>query len=472
MITTLTKASYNDLKAQANAKRLGYFYDLDETYIYFEVYEYSGESGGMYEYYRYNYTWGNGILSVDTETKSEVVKNTGYTVKESSVEKRLSLLEKILSNFGGTNKETKREILKQFDQEKMQVLEPLYIAGGEVDGHGDAYKDPVKGPEQLVKALLEGKERGCLQYSIGHLCKTKTFEVSDAFVVKGEVELDNGVIIPENQPVAVIKFKNKAAFQDRINGQLSGLSIGALGKAELIKELDELLMDTKEPKRLLSEFIFTHKAAHLAYTLPIQGGAASLKNEMYSIVKSKLTLKDVIKEYLERYDEEFTELDKAKFKTLIEFGEETAPSTSALSEAQDAGVDKQTVNKGQDEMSETEKLELAELRKERKALKIEKNLNKYPLLEETKESLALALADLENHSAVTKAIDELVASYTTQITTLETEKETLTKSKAVGDNGLLAELEKEKGQNSAEPQKTSMSLGESVTKAVNARLSK
>ena len=370
-------------------------------------------------------------------------------------EKVLSIIDKLLSNFGGSNREVEYKIpsqlVKKFDSERMEILEPAYIAGDEVDGHGDAYEDPVEGPKQLVEAIKAGIESKTLQYSIGHIHKTKTFEITEAWVNDEELTLDDGTVIPANQPLVITKFHNEKAYNDRVEGKLTGLSMGALGSAKLIKDLLADLKASEKPKRLLSNFILTHKAAHFAYTLPAQGGAASLKNDPYMIIKSNSKLQDELEELIAKYGEEFTELDKAKF--LAGSVDKTAPSTSAEVEALDAGVDNETVNKGQD-MSVENDPKYIELLNIVKSQQIEKQVAKLGLSDEQSEKLAKALVSLEDSelSVVVETIKavnaEAEAKVAAAVEAKEAELAEVTKAQETAvkeENPLAAELKKEQG---------------------------
>lgn len=382
----------------------------------------------------------------------------------------VTLLEKLLSKFGGSDREVEvkqsDKLIKQFNADKMEIVEPLYIAGGEVDGHGDAYKDPVEGPKQLVKALQEGQKAGTLQYSLFHKHKTKVFEITKSWVNEEEAVLEDGTKVPANQPLVITKFHNEKAYNARVDGRLTGLSIGALGSVDMVKGLFDEMQASEEPTRLLSNFIMTHKAAHVAYTSPSQGGAASLKNEPFEIMKSKIVLDDEQKELLEEFDEELTELEKAKLKASEV--DSKAPSTSAEAEAQDAGVDNQTVNKGQD-MSDELKQEIAELKKQLAAEKLEKSLAKYSLADEEASSLASALVELDEsqREAVTKALDSVVAAGVAKVEALEAEKAELSKSLENApkeENELLKKLEGEEGQESpVEPKAPTGTIAQRVS---------
>ena len=341
------------------------------------------------------------------------------------------------------------EVLKQFDKEEMTVVEPLFIAGGEVDGQGDGYKDDVEGPKQLVKALVEGLEAGVVQSSWFHKGKTKSFTILKAWVTEKEETLDNGVVIPANQPIVITKFSNKSAYKARVEGRLGGLSIGALGSAEILKGLMEDLKITKTPSRLLSDFILTHKGAHVAYTSWSQGGAASEKNEPFMIVKSKeqVILSKEEQDLYDEFGEDLTPLEKAKKLAEAKEVEATAPSTSDT-EAQDAGVDNQNLNKGQ-EMSEHEEV-IRALQLEVKAGKIEKSLAAYSFSSEVSEGLAMAMAKLKDASVITKALDEVKAAKEAELAELSKAIEVAKEEKVAAEASELEKaLTEEKGK--AEP---------------------
>ena len=331
----------------------------------------------------------------------------------------------------------------------MTVVEPLFIAGGEVDGQGDGYKDDVEGPKQLVKALVEGLEAGVVQSSWFHKGKTKSFTILKAWVTEKEETLDNGVVIPANQPIVITKFSNKSAYKARVEGRLGGLSIGALGSAEILKGLMEDLKITKTPSRLLSDFILTHKGAHVAYTSWSQGGAASEKNEPFMIVKSKeqVILSKEEQDLYDEFGEDLTPLEKAKKLAEAKEVEATAPSTSDT-EAQDAGVDNQNLNKGQ-EMSEHEEV-IRALQLEVKAGKIEKSLAAYSFSSEVSEGLAMAMAKLKDASVITKALDEVKAAKEAELAELSKAIEVAKEEKVAAEASELEKaLTEEKGK--AEP---------------------
>lgn len=377
-------------------------------------------------------------------------------------------LSKILSKISKAKVNKTLQYYENHKEEDLTTLEPIYSAYGEVDGHGDTYKDP-EGPYQLTKALMQGKNKGTLQYSLYHTHKTKLFEMVDAWVNEEDYDLGDGRIIKKGMPVGIFKHKTQAMYDARVSGKLQGLSIGALGRAELVKDLLAQLRMSDSPLRLLSDFIFTHKAAHIAFTSKSQGGAASGHNEHFNIMKSSKLLDEEQAKILEELGEEFLELDKSQITGEVEPESKTAPSTS-VEEALDAGVDNETVNKGQDEMSVELQNKLAELEKKLLAKDIKETLVKYSFDSELSETVSLALAEVgeAERALFVKALDAVVVAGEAKVAAVEAEKEALSKSvadleKSAGKTPLEVEMNKELG--SADAQDRSEPTEEEINKA-------
>jgi len=365
------------------------------------------------------------------------IENEDNAVEQESEDSRLErMLEKVLSKFLPMAKQ--ENIIKQFDEETWTVVEPLYIAYGEVDGHGDTYKNP-EAVHQLVKALNEANEAGTLQPSLFHLHKTKLFTIGNAYVNEKPAFLGDHKI-PALQPLVEIVFKSQKAFEARKEGKLAGLSIGALGTTEFVKSLlDDIEKAERKPTRLISSFSFAHKGAHLAYTDWSVGGAASLKNEVY-LVKSAVStpVNKEQEDLLKDLEEEFVPLDKK----LFDSADEAAPSTSDKQEeaVNNAGVDKENLTKGNEsDMSEELQKEIAALKKQLKAEKLDKSLGKYELDAEVSESLSKALVELsdEDSASVLKALDAVI---------------TASEAKVVAETEAKAELEKQLEEATKAPQ--------------------
>lgn len=366
-----------------------------------------------------------------------MTENTDKTLL-STIEAKLDSL---LSKFGPTTDTPPQKplcnVIKQFNPDELKVIEPLYIAGGSVDGHRDAYKDPVKGPQKLVKAIAEGRKANTLQYSLFHNHKTKGFEIIDEWVNVEEAVLEDGTVVPANMPLGLIKFNNEALYNMRVEGRIGGLSMGAKGLVEVVgdKDYSKLLTSidsSKTPLRVISDFIFTHKAAHYAYTSWDQGGAASNLNEPIAIMKSKDKLTQKEQDILDEIKEEYEELDKAK--ALPDPTVETAPSTSDT-EALDAGVDNQTINKGQ-QMSVEQSPEYQMIVKKLVAMEVKEDLLPFKLEKSIASEASLALAELsvEHRSSIFKAFEAMKASSDEKDGVIEGLQGDLTKSLSTPTN--------------------------------------
>ena len=454
----LSKQTYNDIRSQIENKLDGYVYDLDDQYAYFSKGEWEDDRYTS-KTYRIPYNVSGGVVSLEEDSTEEVVKNTEYTPV-------IKVIEKLSSYFGSSNVEV--PIIKQFDEKNNTVIEPLYIAYGEVDGHGDTYKDE-DAVHQLVKEFNDHKDT--MQKAISHRHKTDCFDIVKAWVIEEESMLGDQKV-PRLQPVVELKYSDKA-FELRKEGKLLGPSIGCSAKeAELIKSLlDEIKSEGKsavEAKRTLAGFDFSKKFSHLSLTTPSGGGPASLKEWMVVLEKG-MQLNKEDSQLLEELEEEFTPLEK-KLKADGGDSKETAPSTPVDAGAQDAGVDNKTVNKGQDEMSEALQKEIAELKKQLEAERVEKDLSKYSLEKEVSTELSKALVELsEDHrDAVIKSLDAVVAAGEAKAEELSKEKEEVAaelekaKEGTQEDNELAKQLADEKGHPEIEKSQGEKTFGERV----------
>lgn len=364
-------------------------------------------------------------------------------IKEDEVKKELGVIKSMLSKLLG-----KTEIIKQFNDKTYEVIEPLYSPFGKVDGHGDTYKDE-NGPFELVKSF--NKYKDSIQKAINHDHKTDCFDIVEAWVNEKPTSLDDGTQISGLQPMVKLKYTEKA-YKARREGRLLGPSIGCSAwTQEVVKSLSDEFK--KDPKRFLSEFDFSQKRHHLSLTTESVGGPASGENWFIDLSKAMKDPNDLA--LLEDLGEEYTELEK---KQAV-YNQEKAPSTSEPLEAQDAGVDNKTLNKGNtNDMSETvNKAEydavlkrLAELEAKEKVAEVEKSLASYEFEEEIQKGLAGVLVAVENKEAITKALDSLVA----RVESVKSEKEELAKSLEGKEVKEPTELEKamaeEEGETSSE----------------------
>ncbi|MCP3683198.1 MAG: hypothetical protein GY861_10960 [bacterium] len=128
------------------------------------------------------------------------------------------------------------ELVKQFDEEEMVAIEPLYINVGDVDAHGDGISD-----EELDK-LIDNFNKNIKNISgnIHHTYMTDGFYPVKAYRMPMDVYIGDTtnphsmVKIPEGQPVVKVQFRDnvigKELWEKRKCGTLRGVSIGAKGK--------------------------------------------------------------------------------------------------------------------------------------------------------------------------------------------------------------------------------------------------
>lgn len=350
-----------------------------------------------------------------TETKAEiseegveVIRTTDFKEVEKSLDEPIteSKLMKVLDKFfGGSKREDTIQVVKQFgtEGEPMFAVEPLYIAPGEVDGHGDTMN--LEDITEMVDSLNKANEEGRLQSGLFHKHKTDAWRLDKAWVNPVQCMIGDQVV-PEGQPIAKTLFTNKTAFQMRIDGDISGLSIGARarGSVDLTKDLSDIQSQPEATRQLVGvNFDWDHP--ELTYTSPSQGGAASLKNEAYEINKAKkATIDDLDEEQaniLKDIGEEFVSLEK-------HLGVDNNQTPSSSAEAK-VGEDNQ-VNKGTN-MTDVTREEFEALQKALAVSEAVNALSGYGFEADINKAVAGAIAglDAEGQEAVTKAFDALVA---------------------------------------------------------------
>ena len=199
-----------------------YLLDFDEEFVYFELYD-----GFSYISWRVSYIF-SGTSATFGEDLEHVVALTEWKVvtdeEPSEIEKTMT---KLLNKFFGSVKGKDTPVIKQFDEEEMIAIEPLYICAGDVDEHGDTIS--LEETHNMIKSFNEANASGLLQTSLFHSHKTQSYEVIKAWV--NEVDCTIGdTLVREGQPIAKIHFLNEEAWELRKNGDLMGLSIGARAK--------------------------------------------------------------------------------------------------------------------------------------------------------------------------------------------------------------------------------------------------
>ena len=113
----------------------GWVMDFDQSYVYFETWDKEEEK---YCCYKSAYTFSESGMEI-SEDKSRVIRLTEFkdvikTESEEDEEMEKSFESKILNVlnkfFGGSQRDV--QVIKQFDDEEMVAIEPLYIAPNDI----------------------------------------------------------------------------------------------------------------------------------------------------------------------------------------------------------------------------------------------------------------------------------------------------------------------------------------------------
>lgn len=208
--------------------RWGWMKDADESYVYVE---YGSEC------YRIPYTMTEQGLVTLGETKERVVQESTFSVVEepedSLVAKILKGIESVIGSRPGI-RVTKSDalVIKQFDEDEMVAIEPMYIAPfdttGEIDGHDDAIDEAEI--RKMVDNFNINLEKGNIKSNIDHTEETDKFSVLKAWVNECDCYIGES-FVPEGQPIVKTKFHDKELWEQRKSGELMGVSIGAKATA-------------------------------------------------------------------------------------------------------------------------------------------------------------------------------------------------------------------------------------------------
>lgn len=410
MTDSINKATVGDVRSMlSDAVSQGWVvdFDLDDNYVYIEKYMPEME---RYKTFKHSFTRTETSVMID-EDGVEVIRTTDYkdVMESEDMPVTRSFLTKMLDKHFGGSKTKDSHIVKQFgtEGEPMYAIEPLYIAPGEVDGHGDTMVE--KDIESMVSSLNKANEEDRLQSGLFHKHKTDTWQLEKAWVNPVECTIGDQ-LVPAGQPIAKTLFTNAKAFEMRVNGEISGLSIGARYKesVDLTKDLSSIQSKPEATRQLVGvHFDWDHP--ELTYTSPSQGGAASLKNDAYQLSKAKKAkvedLDDEQAAILKEIGEEFISLEK-------HLGADNDKTPSSSSEDVD-GEETLNITKGTDDTMSDQTLErIAQLEKALAVSEATNSLTGYSFDAEVNKAVAGAIAKLEtaeDKDAITKAFDVLVA---------------------------------------------------------------
>ena len=205
--------------------------DEDKSEAYFEMW--TEESGYQNWMVTYQLNADNTSATITSEPV-QVVPQTEYKVISKSQEDGIvgRVIEGIMKHFGGTKRQV---ILKQFEEEEMLEVAPLFIGftngTSEIDGHGDAYASEEE-VYKMVQNFNEALNEGFVQANKFHKEPTTEFRILKAWVNECDCHIGEN-FIPEGQPIVKVQYLDKEAWQKRKSGEYGGYSIGC--KAEVIE---------------------------------------------------------------------------------------------------------------------------------------------------------------------------------------------------------------------------------------------
>ncbi len=212
----------------------GWIVDMEDSFFYAEVYNPSEEN---YVTYKYSYTMDGVEASVDLDNKVKVQRTTTYEPKKDDEPVTKSFLLDTIKKLFSTIPVNSNliPVIKQFNEEEMVAIEPLYCSVGELDGHGE-FIPTIEDMRVFVDEINKANDSGKLQSSISHVHKTQTFKMNRAWVNECECSI-NGLIIPKGMPLAEMQFLSEKAWQKRKSGELLGLSVGGMAVVTEVEDV-------------------------------------------------------------------------------------------------------------------------------------------------------------------------------------------------------------------------------------------
>lgn len=154
--------------------------------------------------------------------------------EDSAYAKAIASAKRIKNKSKGSEDQVYDMIVNKYIEEKMIAYEPMYCPPNVADCVQDAMTD-----EEIVKMVDNANKKiadGTLKPYLFHKTQTDAFSFVKAFVNPWDCVVGDQEIY-EGQPVIVVKYKNKRAWELRKQGIIKGPSIG--GIAGSIEEVDE-----------------------------------------------------------------------------------------------------------------------------------------------------------------------------------------------------------------------------------------
>jgi hypothetical protein len=119
-------------------------------------------------------------------------------------------------------------VAKAVNEELMQATFVVMVPD-EVDRHGD-----VTTEEEVRKACFNFNKFS-RQPNLYHTSKTNTFEFVESYIAPVDFELDS-ILVKKGTWLATVQVNNDNLWQMIKDGEINGLSIGAMANAEEIED--------------------------------------------------------------------------------------------------------------------------------------------------------------------------------------------------------------------------------------------
>lgn len=216
----LSKAVSSKLNKENAWEEYYWLTDFDDQYVFV------CEGGSCY---RISYTMSDVGDVTLMDDKVKVNRTTEYVVSEETEESKVekTLLNVLTKYFGGSSKQAPSPVIKQFCDDEMIAVEPLYCPPEMADGHDEGMTETEI--RKMVESMNSAIEKGVLKANLFHKETTDKFSVLRGWVNECDCYIGEHLVV-KGQPIAEIKFHDEALWKERKAGNLMGLSIGARAK--------------------------------------------------------------------------------------------------------------------------------------------------------------------------------------------------------------------------------------------------
>lgn len=201
-----------------------YYQDHDDTYIYFMIWCCQKE---RYCSWAISYTYSDGVVELGEDVQ-EVVQMTDWkfltSTSEDTEKSLVNTINKCLKEF--FKKSDQVSILKDFDDEQMISIEPIWKPAGEVDAHGDTIS--LEEVRKMVDNINQKIDKGTLKAGLFHCHETNVYKWNRAWVQEVDAQLGDS-IVKAGTPLISAQWLNKEAWEDKKSGKLMAPSFGGTG---------------------------------------------------------------------------------------------------------------------------------------------------------------------------------------------------------------------------------------------------